>query len=280
MDTRHLASRVRSHLGSVLSLSMALTVITGAVASSGLARARPVPRLRHVVLVVFENHERSSVLGSENAPTFTALANRYATATSYHAVAHPSLPNYLALISGSTHGVTTDCTTCRQRGPTIGSQLTSAGVSWGAYAEGYPSSSRFAKKHVPFLYFPGGAGHVHPLNDLHASRLPAFSFVVPDLCHDMHDCSIRTGDEWLAHFIRPFLTLKRTVVFVVFDEGTTNSGGGGEVSLIAAGTSVRPHARTGQAADHYSLLRTMEDALGVPPLGSAAQTAPLTGIWR
>jgi phosphatidylinositol-3-phosphatase len=280
MEARRPSLHLRPYLDRVLSLSMVAAVAACGVASSGLARPQPVPRLQHVVVVVFENHERSSIVGSADAPTFTTLANTYAEATRYHAVAHPSLPNYLALISGSTHGVTDDCTTCPQRGATIGSQLTRAGVSWGAYAEGYPSSSRFAKKHVPFLYFPGGAGHVHALNDLHVSRLPAFSFVVPDLCHDMHDCSVRTGDGWLAHFIRPFLTLKRTVVFVVFDEGTTDSGGGGEVPLIAAGTSVRRHARTGQAADHYSLLRTIEDALGVPPLGNAARTAPLTGIWQ
>jgi phosphatidylinositol-3-phosphatase len=261
-------------------LTLVAAVTAGAIASSSPARPRPVPRLQHVVVVVFENEERGSVVGSADAPTINALANRYAEATQYHAVAHPSLPNYLALISGSTHGVTDDCTTCAQRGPTIGSQLTKAGVSWGAYAEGYPSSSRFAKKHVPFLYFPGGAKDVHPLTALNPSRLPAFSFVVPDLCHDMHDCSISTGDRWLAHFIRPFLKLKRTVVFVVFDEGTSEIGGGGEVPLIAAGTSVRRHSRTAQEADHYSLLRTIEDALGVPALGNAARTAPLAGIWQ
>ena len=216
---------------------MVMLVVAAAVAESSLARPRPVPHLQHVVLVVFENHERSSVVGNADAQTFNALANRYAEATRYHAVAHPSLPNYLALISGSTHGVTNDCTTCPQHGPTIGTQLTRAGVDWGAYARGLPLVLELRQETCPVPVFPGGAGHVHPLDALHPSRLPAFSFVVPDLCHDMHDCSIRTGDEWLARFIRPLLTLKRTVVFVVFDEGTTDSGGGGEVPLIAAGTS-------------------------------------------
>jgi hypothetical protein len=259
-------------------LALIMLLVAGASARGG--RPRPVPRLQHVVLVVFENHERASIIGSADAPTFTALARTYAEATKYHAVAHPSLPNYFALISGSTHGVTSDCTACQQQGPTIGSQLTHAGKTWGAFAEGYPSSSRFAKKHVPFLYFPGGAAYVHPLSDLVESRLPAFSFVVPDLCHDMHDCSVRTGDRWLAKFIRPLLNLRRTAVFIVFDEGTTNIDGGGAVSLIAAGSAVRSHSRYLRPADHYSLLRTIEAALGVSPLGRAARVASLTGIWR
>lgn len=239
-----------------------------------------VPRVAHVVVIVFENHERGAVIGNPLAPTFTALARRYAEATNYRAVTHPSLPNYLALVSGSTHGVTNDCTDCVQSGPTIGSQLTQAGSSWSAYAEGFPTSPLFAKKHVPFLYFPGQDGYVHPLTDFNPKHLPAFSFIVPNMCHDMHDCSTAVGDRWLKAFIQPLLTLKRTVIFVVFDEGTTTIGGGGNVSMIAAGTSIRAHATYARRADHYNLLRTVEDALGVPPLARAAAVEPITGIWR
>src|SRR5947209_76487 len=92
----------------------------------------------------------------------------------YDAVAHSSLPNYLALVSGSTHGVTDDCTDCAQRGPTIGTQLSAAHRSWTAYAEGYPNGG-FAKKHVPFLYFPGGSQHVTPLQRFNVHRLPAYA---------------------------------------------------------------------------------------------------------
>jgi acid phosphatase len=96
----------------------------------------------------------------------------------------------------------------------------------------------------------------------------------------MHDCSTAVGDRWLKAFIQPLLTLKRTVIFVVFDEGTTTIGGGGNVSMIAAGTSIRAHATYASRADHYNLLRTVEDALGVPPLARAATVEPITGIWR
>lgn len=258
----------------------ALAAIALGGAAQGAAPKPAVPKLDHVVVVVFENQERGSVLGSGQAPTFDRLASTYAQATNYRAVAHPSLPNYLALVSGSTHGVTNDCEDCPQAGPTIGSRLSAKGRTWQAYAEGYPSGQSYAKKHVPFLYFPGGAAHVRPLSAFDPRRLPAFSFVSPDLCHDMHDCPVATGDAWLARFVKPLLSVKRTAVFIVFDEGTSNLGGGGSVALIAAGTAVKLHARTAQPATHYSLLRTIGDALGVAPVGAAARARPLTGIWR
>jgi hypothetical protein len=261
---------------------LAATILTATmlVAHASGAHQAGVPRLAHAVVIVFENHERNDILTSGHAPTFSRLAALYAQATNYHAVSHPSLPNYLALVSGSTHGVTNDCTDCPQSGPTIGSELSASHRSWGAYAEGYPSSSRFAKKHVPFLYFSRDASHVLPLGRFNPARLPAFSFIVPDLCHDMHDCSITTGDEWLRSFIRPLLTVKNTAVFIVFDEGTSDSGGGGQVALIVAGTAVRPHTVFQGSTSHYGLLRTIESALGVPLLGGARGATPDTGIWR
>lgn len=252
------------------------------VATCAGARTPAVPRLQHVVVIVFENRDREGVLGTGEAPAFDALATRYAQATDYHAVAHPSLPNYLALVSGSTHGVTENCTDCPQSGMTIGSQLSRAGRSWFAYAEGYPSSERFAKKHVPFLYFAGGSAHVKPLTSFRASKLPAYALVVPDLCNDMHDCSVATGDRFLKRFVKPLLAQKGTAVFIVFDEGLPASdlGGGGRVAFIAAGAAVKAHATYAAPANHYGLLRTIEEALGLPAIGGARTAKPLTGIWR
>jgi hypothetical protein len=269
---------LRRPTGCVFVLVLWLFCVIGS--AGGATGAVRVPRLEHVVVVVFENEERGSVLGSGAAPTFDRLAAAYAQATDDRAVAHPSLPNYLALVSGSTHGVTNDCQDCPQSGPTIGSLLTERGRSWGSYAEGYPSGSRFAKKHVPFLYFPGGPSHVHPLAAFNPRRLPAFAFVTPDLCHDMHDCSIGTGDRWLAKFIKPLLSVKRTAVFIVFDEGSSNLGGGGQVALLVVGSSVKPHSRYTAPTSHYGLLRTTEDTLGLPHLGASRSAHPLTGIWR
>jgi phosphatidylinositol-3-phosphatase len=264
-------------------VSLLIVAVAAAMMLAAPLRAAPsagVPRLAHAVVIVFENHERTDILSSGAAPEFEQLASTYAQATADYAVAHPSLPNYLALVSGSTHGVTNDCTDCPQSGQTIGSQLSAKHLPWAAYAEGYPNSSRFAKKHMPFLYFPGSASHVVRLQRFNPRKLPAYALVIPDLCNDMHDCPVATGDRWLRNFIAPLLTLKDTAIFVVFDEGTSNTGGGGNVALIIAGTAVQRHSIFKAATSHYGLLRTIETALGLPLLAHARTATPLTGIWH
>ncbi len=248
------------------------------------------PDFTHVVVVVFENHEASSIAGNADAPTFNELARRYATLTKYDAVAHPSLPNYLALVSGSTHGISSDCTDCVVHARNLADTLAAAGKTWKTYAEDLPypgftggSSGRYAKKHDPFLYFRDVArsrarrDRVVPFTrlgrDLARHRLPDFSLVVPNLCNDMHDCSVATGDAWLKAHVVPLLhspELRGGVVFVVFDEGTSDTGGGGRIAALALGPTVRRGSRFTRATNHYGLLRTIEDAWRLPRLGFSA----------
>ena len=258
---------------------------------------RQAPSLQRIVVIVFENKEYGAVLGNAKAPTFNRMAQRYATLTRYYGVTHPSLPNYLALVSGSTHGITSDCTNCELDGPTLADPLEQAGKTWKLYAEGLPAPGfaapgydGYAKKHDPFMYFrsvldnPQRAKRVVPLEQLRiderAHALPDFSFVVPNLCHSMHDCSVQTGDSWLRAYLRPLLALPRTVVLVVFDEGTTNARGGGHVPALALGTAVKPHSRYAAVTNHYGLLRTIEDAWGLARLGRSSAARPIIGIWR
>jgi hypothetical protein len=263
-------------------------------------RSVRVPAFTHVVVVVFENKEVSSIAGNPDAPTFNALARRYATLTSYAGVAHPSLPNYLALVSGSTHGITSDCTDCIVRAPSLADTLDRAGKTWKTYAEDLPypgftggSAGRYAKKHDPFLYFRdvadsrGRRRRVVPFTrfapDLAGGRLPDFSLVVPNLCNDMHDCSVATGDAWLKAHVVPLLqsrVLRDGVVFVVFDEGTTDFGGGGRIEALALGPTVRRGSRFRRATNHYGLLRTIEDAWRLPRLGFSRTGTPIGGIWK
>jgi hypothetical protein len=278
-------------------LLLLLLAVAGANPSAGGMSSKV--RFSHVILVVFENHEADAVLGKTYAPTFNSLASRYARIANYTAVTHPSLPNYLALVSGSTKGIDSDCTGCVADGRSLADTLEAAGKTWRTYAEGLPSvgftgawSGRYAKKHVPFLYFrrnltPARLRRIVPLTrfvpDLLRKKLPAFSLVVPDLCHDMHDCSVATGDAWLRGFMRPLLrgaALSGSVVFVVFDEGTSDNGGGGHVAALAVGPLVRRHARTDAPINHYGLLRTIEEGLGLPLLGRSARARSITGIWR
>jgi phosphoesterase family protein len=121
----------------------------------------------------------------------------------------------------------------------------------------------------------------HFARDLAAGMLPDFSLVVPDLCHDMHDCPVATGDAWLRRFLRPLLgggALRDGVVFVVFDED--DGAGGDHVAALALGPLVRPGSSSRQRLDHYALLRTIEDGLGLPRLGRSASGRAITGIWR
>jgi phosphatidylinositol-3-phosphatase len=269
-----------------------------ALLAVGPAGARDaVPSFRHVVVVVFENKESRSVVGSAAAPTFNEAAARYARLTRYYGVAHPSLPNYLALAAGSTFGTTSDCSDCIVSARNLADTIEAAHRTWKVYAEGLPRpgftgafAGRYAKKHVPFLYFRDIVSdrarlqRIVPLTqlrrDLRAQALPDFAFVVPDLCHSMHDCSVSTGDRWLRSQLPPLLEEPDTAVFVVFDEGATNARGGGHVPALALGTAVRPHTRFTGITGHYGLLRTIEDAWGLPPLGRSAHARPITGIWR
>ena len=258
-----------------------------------------VPDFTHVVVVVFENKEATSIAGNPDAPTFNALARRYATLTSYDAVAHPSLPNYLALVSGSTQGITSDCTDCVVQARSLADTLAHAGKTWKTYAEDLPypgftggSDGRYAKKHDPFLYFrdvadsPGRRRRIVPFTRLHRDlarhRLPDFSLVVPNLCNDMHDCPVATGDAWLKANVAPLLrsrALRGGVVFVVFDEGTSDEGGGGRIQALALGPTVRRGSTFTRATNHYGLLRTIEDAWKLPRLGLSRTGTPIGGIW-
>ena len=273
-----------------LGVLAAVLVLCGGAQSA----TRPVPAFQRVIVVVLENKSPSQVLGNRAAPAFNAFARGGAVLSSYRGVTHPSLPNYLALVSGSTHGITSDCTTCTVAGPSLADTLEAKGLTWKAYAEGLPRpgwtgpyNGRYAKKHVPFLYFrrvlasPARLRRVVPLTqfgrDRAAGKLPTFSLVVPDLCHDMHDCSVATGDAWLKGFLPPLLKLPGTAVFVVFDESDSSDP---RVPALALGTLVRPHSRVTGPTGHYALLRTIEDGLGLPKLGRSARAVQITGIWR
>jgi phospholipase C len=274
-------------------LAVVALVATAVLSCTGAHAAGGVPDFRHVVVITFENKDEGQVVGSRSAPTFAAMARRYARLTNYEGVSHPSLPNYLALVSGSTHGIHSDCTSCIVNARNLADTLGAAGRSWKAYAEGLPragwtgaSAGLYAKKHMPFLYFsdvvsrPARRGRIVPFTrlaaDLAAGAMPDFALLVPNLCNSMHDCSVATGDRWLARVLPPLLKLPETVVFVVFDEGE----GGNHVPALALGTAVRAGTRATASTGHYGLLRTIETAWGLPLLGHSASARPITGIWR
>lgn len=252
---------------------------------------------RHVIWIWFENKASSSVVGSSSAPYLTGLAAACASATDYHGVAHPSLPNYLAATSGSTHGVTDDAgpSTHPLPGSSLFSQVSAAGLPWRAYVEGMPapcssaSAGGYAVKHNPAAYYTDlradcrrwDVGLEALSADLATGDLPAFAFVTPNLCHDMHDCPVAAGDAWLSGMLPALLGSAAyargdTAVFVTWDEDDgshTNT-----VPLLVIAPSLVPGTTIGRRLDHYALLRTTERMLGLPPLGNAASAAVIPGL--
>jgi len=271
----------------------------------GAPTSLPASPRSHLVVVVMENAEFGEIIGNRAAPYVNLLARRYGLATDSHAITHPSLPNYLALTSGSTQGVESDCTSCAVSARNIVDQLEAAGVSWRAYLEGVPGpcyegagSGGYAKKHNPFAYYrdiSGAAGRCHKLvgfgalaADLRSGALPTFAWLSPNLCDDGHDCATATADRFLARTIPLLLRELGPHGFLVltWDEGNSDSGccgaaHGGHIATIVAGPDVRPGARERAPLDHYGVLATIEDALRLPRLAGAAdpRAGSLAGLF-
>jgi hypothetical protein len=262
------------------------------------------PAATRAVVVVLENRELGEVIGNPEAPFINRLARRGSLAERYFGVTHPSLPNYLALLGGSTFGVKEDCVDCSFGGPNLGQQLSARGISWRAYMEGMPEpcfqgseAGPYVKRHNPFLYFrsiserPGRCARVVPISrlgaDLLRSSLPAFAWIQPGLCHGGHDCDLRTVDDYVRGLLPPLERRLAPNGFLVltFDEGTSDRGccgspGGGRVATILVGPRVRSGARLRQTFDQYSLLATIEDAFGLPRLRHARGATTLRAAFE
>lgn len=255
--------------------------------------------VKRIWLIVMENRSYSQVIGNSQAPFLNQLAAQGGLATSYEGVAHPSEPNYLALVSGSTQGVTDDGTH-NITAPTLMDQLDSAGKSWSVYAENVPlgcftgtsasggpdGSGTYARKHEPAISFTSISGNPERCDRItnltHFSPDGAtFSLIIPNLCHDMHDCSVSTGDDWLRSFV-PKITGSAAfadggLVLVVFDEGKGGVGNE-QVALVFAGPMVAPGTRVTALSNHYGLLRTIQQALGLGCLAKSCGEAPLSAL--
>ena len=282
----------------MLAAALAVVMVTthaGAVAgTSQVVAAQPTP-LPHVMLIVEENRSESAVIGAAGAPYINALASTHGLATAY-AQSHPSLPNYLELLSGSTWGVSDDGTGYAFSGSTLVDELQQRGVGWRAYLESMPAGcyagagiNGYAKKHDPFMYFSaitdnaGSCANVVPFSqltaDLASQNAPAFMWVTPNLCDDGHDCSNAAMDGWLAAHLPPVLSSSwfadDGVVIITWDEGSDSAGccggaHGGRIATIVVSSWLHGHATSAQPVDHAGTLRTIEELYHVPLLRDAA----------
>jgi hypothetical protein len=272
-NPRALASR------RVVHTLVACVLAVAAAPSAQPVEAAGVPAFDHVFVIVMENRSFGEIIGSPSAPYINRLLPSAALATSYYAVAHPSLPNYLALTSGTTWNITSDCTTCWISGANIGDLLENAGSSWKAYEESMPSpcfvgdSYPYAQKHDPFMYYNDlrnntarCQSHVVPYTQLatdlrSTSTTPNYSFITPNMCNDMHDCSVATGDAWLSQQVpqilaSPAFKTQRSLLALTWDED--DFSGTNKVPLLLLGANVRAGYRGSTTYNHYSLLRTIE----------------------
>jgi phospholipase C len=253
-----------------------------------------------------ENKDSSSVIGQSDAPYENALAASCGLATNFHALTHPSPPNYLAATAGSTLGVTDDLDPKSHQltADSIFGQLDSAGLSWKAYEESMPkncdrsSSGRYLARHNPPAYFTAVrstcATNDVPLEgnlqrDIDAGSLPSFTFITPNRCNDGHSCSstiagqVATGDSWLATWI-PRLTAGpnykagNTLIVLTWDE---NEGGATNlIPTIVVAPSVVPGTKSATLLDQYGLLRTTEDLLHLPALGGARTATSMSSSFH
>ncbi len=274
-------------------------------------RSGEIRNFDHIVLIVFENHSYSQVIGSSSAPYFNQLASLDVLFTDYHAVTHPSLPNYISLIGGSTLGIHSDCNTCYVNAPSLPDEIEASGRTWKAYMEDMPSPcftgfyGNYDKQHDPFVYFDAIRNDaarcqksVVPLTeltgDLANNQLPNFSFITPNLCNSGHNCSIRVADGWLRQVVSELQSSPalgdNSAIFIVFDEASSDDSSccglgpsaGGRVAAILVSPQAKSGFQDSTPLSHYSLLKTILASWNLPPLGMTADpaTAPITAPWK
>lgn len=287
--------RGRTAMASTVALAAAAVGLwTGLGGGASSARAATgVPAPDHVVVVVFENHAYNQVIGSSSAPYLNSLKSGGANLTQSYAETHPSQPNYFALFSGSTQGITDD--SCYTPGfssaANLASEQLAAGRTWASYNETLPSqgsttcsSGKYARKHNPWFGFsnvPTSSAKTFAQFPTDYSTLPQLSFVIPNLCSDMHDCSVSTGDTWLKNSLGAYATWAKThnsLLVVTFDEDDRLSGD--RIPTVLYGQPVAAGTTSSTTYNHYDLLRTLEDTQRLTThAGNAADAHDITGIW-
>ena len=242
----------------------------------------PVTPFSHAYLIVLENRSPSEILGSGDAPYIDSLVARYGSASDYHALLHPSQPNYLALFSGSLQGVADD-EHHDLAGRTLADQLEAKGRTWRVFAENYPGGcftgqtasggvdgpGTYARKHNPAISFtsissnPTRCANITDLSHFDPAAAD-FEMIVPNLCHDMHDCPVAEGDAWLKGFVPRILDSPAWrdggVLFITFDEGEKKPQDGNRVLTVVVAPRVTPGFTSAVRYTHYSLLRTIQQA--------------------
>ena len=275
----------------VLNLSRVLCAACLALTALSALAAAP-PRPQHVVVVIEENRSFKTLYGDADVPYINQLAGRGALLTQYYAITHPSEPNYVALFSGDTQGVTDDSCPHRYDKPNLQQSLAAKKVSFTIYSENLPATGftgcgsddkLYRRKHNPvpdFTAVPAEANR--PFSDFPSdySQLPAVSFVVPNMMDDMHDGTPAQADAWLRTKLDAYARWAmdhHSLLIVTWDED--EGADDNRVMTVVLGQGVKP-GKYAQKLSHYDLLRSLTDMYGAEPVGKAAQATGLGDIWK
>ncbi|MGA7671329.1 MAG: alkaline phosphatase family protein [Nitrolancea sp.] len=318
-------------------LTAMLALVVVAIPAVAMARDRSesgndrVPHYQHIFEIVMENHASEQIIGNANAPQINALAQQYGLATESYGVTHPSEPNYVALIGGSYFGIqddnaydqTTNGVNHTNNEPSLAQQLEGAGLTWKDYQQTMPvagfkgydyGNGLYKSKHNPFLNFASMQNDPNELAkmvpdtqlfvDLATNKVPNFSFIVPDQCHDMHgisDCTdstglIQMGDTYVGSVVTAIMASQswkegNNAIVITWDEDdfeATNLGccdanpGGGHIATIVVTNHGPRGLQDPTPYNHYSLLQTEQYAFGLGCLRNTCDTAnvkPMTPLF-
>lgn len=271
-----------------------------------------VPNFDHIVLILLENRDYEEIIGNASMPKLNALAKKNVLMTNNYAVRHPSLPNYIALMSGDTQGITKDCIDCFVDTTNLADLIETSGRTWKSYQESMPSpcfvgnDSPYVQKHNPLIYFDSirlNTGRcensIVPLtqldSDLSSGQFPNFAFIMPNMCNSGHDCPLDTADQWVSGMVDRLQSSSalgdNSLIIITFDEGneknTTTCCGlpskaGGRIVTVLISPQAKPGITDGSPISHYGLLKTILAAWSLPDLGNTAlaDTQAILSPWK
>jgi acid phosphatase len=264
---------------------------------AGGAGGGVLPSFGHVFTVVEENHDLAQV-DSTSMPYLWSLMTRYGMATQYYANTHPSIGNYFMMTAGKIV-TNSDSYSATVTDDNIVRHLLAAGKTWKSYAEDQPSvgytgqkTGLYARKHNPLSFYSDVVDDSTQIKrlvpftqfatDLAGDTLPNYSFIVPNLCNDAHDCDLPTADAWLQTHIAPLITSStfqaNGLLIIVFDEADSdNTNGGGRIVWTAVSSKAKAGYTSSVLYQHENTLRLTAEGLGLTSYPGAAASASNMG---